>query len=145
MKIRDILQAKGTEVKTIAAQRSVREAIETLVQYNIGSLLVVEGANVAGIVTERDILRACRNNADRLTSLRIAEIMTSDLIIGRTDDDVENALGVMTAQHIRHLPILNGTELEGIVSIGDLVKSQLDERAVLIRYLKDYITGTNVH
>jgi len=145
MKIRDILQAKGTEVKTIAAQRSVREAIETLVQYNIGSLLVVEGGNVAGIVTERDILRACRSKADQLTSLRIAEIMTSDLIIGRTDDDVENALGVMTAQHIRHLPILNGTELEGIVSIGDLVKSQLDERAVLIRYLKDYITGTNVH
>jgi CBS domain-containing protein len=144
MKIKDIVKAKGSTVFSIHPDKTVRDAIEMLIQYNIGSLLVVDDARPVGIFTERDTLRICASEEGRLAEIRIGDVMTSDLIIGRLEDDVEDMMKVMTDKHIRHLPVLEQGFLAGMVSIGDLVKSQLDEKTVTILYLRDYITGNDM-
>lgn len=144
MKIKDIVKAKGSTVFSVHPDKTVRDAIDMLVQYNIGSLLVVDDARPVGIFTERDTLRICAKDEERLAEVRIGDVMSTDLIIGQLEDEVEDMLKVMTEKHIRHLPILEHGYLAGMVSIGDLVKSQLDENAVTIHYLRDYITGKDM-
>ncbi len=144
MKLKDIIKAKGTTVFSIHPEKSVRDAVDMLVRYNIGALLVMEEARPVGIFTERDTLRLVASDADRLGEILIEAVMTTDLIVGDPEDDVEVAMHVMTEKRIRHLPVLVDDSLAGMVSIGDLVKSQHDEKAVTIRYLKDYITGNHM-
>jgi CBS domain-containing protein len=141
MKLKDIMKAKGATVFSIHPEKSVKDAIEMLVQYNIGSLLVLDDGRPVGIFTERDILRIVAASADRLSEIHIADVMTRELIISQLDDEVEDAMTVMTEKRIRHLPIFADEHVAGMVSIGDLVKSQHEEKSVTIRYLKDYITG----
>jgi CBS domain-containing protein len=141
MKLKDIVKAKGATVFSIHPEKSVKDAIDMLVQYKIGALLVLDGVRPVGIFTERDTLRIVAASADRLSEIRIADVMTRELIISQLDDEVEDAMTVMTEKRIRHLPILADDHVAGMVSIGDLVKSQHEEKSVTIRYLKDYITG----
>ena len=117
MRIKDILEEKGDEVVTIGAEESIHAAIVMLNQHGIGSLIVTgEGGQIAGIVTERDIL-----------------------VIGVPEDDLNYAMGVMTKHHIRHLPVLDNGRLAGIISIGDLVNAHFEENVFESRTLKDYI------
>jgi len=141
MKLKDIVKAKGSTVFSIHPEKSVKDAIDMLVQYNIGSLLVIEDARPVGIFTERDTLRVCAVDAHRLHEVLVGDVMSRDLVICQLDDDVEEVMHVMSSRRIRHLPILQDEMVAGIVSIGDLVKSQHDEKDVTIHYLKDYITG----
>ena len=142
MKIKDIVKEKGPTVFSIDPDRTVKDAIETLVNHGVGSLLVVEDAVPIGIFTERDILQLVCKDASVLGETSIRSVMSTELIIGRLDDDVESALSVMTEKHIRHLPIVEAGYVAGMVSIGDLVKSQLNEQTATITYLSDYIAGT---
>lgn len=144
MKLKDIVRTKGSTVFSIDPDRTVKDAIDMLVQYNIGSLLVMADARPLGIFTERDTLRTVARNAEDFSALRIGDVMTSDLIIGDLEDDVEDAMTVMTEKRIRHLPVMAEDRVAGLVSLGDLVKSQHDEKTVTIRYLKDYITGNDM-
>ncbi|MFZ1731606.1 MAG: CBS domain-containing protein [Bacteroidota bacterium] len=141
MQLKDIVKAKGATVFSIHPEKSVKDAIDMLVQYNIGALLVLDDGRPVGIFTERDTLRVVGASAHRLEEIHIADVMTRDLIISQLDDDVEDAMTVMTEKRIRHLPVFADDHVAGMVSIGDLVKSQHEEKAVTIRYLKDYITG----
>ena len=143
MHLHNILKDKGSKVFTISPERTVMEAVDILVEHNIGALLVVENAHPAGIITERDVLRLSRRDPSLLSTLPVSEIMTRDLIIGHPDDEVEHTMAVLTEAHIRHLPLMVGDQIAGMISIGDLVKSQLQEGAVTIRYLRDYITGNS--
>lgn len=142
MKVKDILLQKGTTVHAIEPDRSVREAIGKLVDLRIGALLVMDGDDIAGIITERDILREAGNHPDRLDQRRVRDAMTSDLIVGVPEDDLNYVMGIMTRNKIRHLPILNGRSLAGIISIGDVVWASLNEAEFENRRLKDYIAGT---
>ncbi len=142
MKIKDIVKEKGPTVFSIDPDRTVKDAIETLVENGIGSLLVVENALPIGIFTERDILQFVNKDASTLGETTIRSVMSTELIIGRLDDDVESALSVMTEKRIRHLPIVESGYVAGMVSIGDLVKSQMSEKTATITYLSDYIAGT---
>lgn len=144
MKIKDIVKAKGSTVFSIHPEKTVKDAIDMLLEFNIGSLLVIEDAHPIGIFTERDSLRICAKDAVRLREIRIGDVMTQELIIGQLEDDVASVLGVMTEKRIRHLPVLEEGFVAGMVSIGDLVKSQHDENEVTIHYLKDYITGNDM-
>ncbi len=141
MRIRDILSEKGHAVVTISPRRTVQEAVELLVERNIGSVVVVEDSEVRGILTERDILRLAARRPGMFDELQVAEIMTTDLVTADPDAEIEDVMDVMTRQRVRHLPILHGHGLRGIVSIGDVVnalrKSAQDEN----RHLKDYIRG----
>ncbi len=142
MRISDILRRKGAEVVTIGPHQTVHAAIRSLVKHNIGGLVVTRpDGSVVGIITERDILRESAERSDRLKDTRVADIMTSEVIIGVPDDDLEYVMGIMTKNRIRHLPVLDGKTLVGIISIGDLVNSHLRQTEFENRMLKDYIHG----
>ena len=144
MRIRDVLQKKGTDVITVTPDQSVPSLVDVLNERRIGSLVVLgPNGEVAGIVTERDVLRnygRCVGATDDLP-VKVADIMTRELIIGVPDDEIQYAIRVMTRERIRHLPIIEEGKLAGIISIGDIVKAMMDEIEFENRMLKDYITG----
>lgn len=140
MKVKDILAAKGSRVVTISKETGVIEAMSIFSANRIGSLLIVDEAeNILGIIGARDVLMAVVNHSDTIKTLKVESIMTTNLIVGTEDDSVDYILAVMTENRIRHVPIMQGRELKGMVSIGDVVKALLTEKAVENRYLKDYI------
>jgi CBS domain-containing protein len=140
MKIKDILAAKGNRVVTIEKDTSVIDAMSIFSANRIGSLLIVDKNNtILGIIGARDVLMAVVNHLEKIKTMTVAEIMTTNLIVGTEDDHVDYILAVMTENRIRHIPIMNGKELKGMVSIGDVVKALLKEKDVENRYLKDYI------
>ena len=142
MKVKDILKNKGTEVAIIGAEKTICDAVKTLVEKNIGSLLVQdEKGAIAGIVTERDILKQCNLCLESFKETRVKDVMTKNLIAASPDDDLDYVENIMTQNRIRHLPIIANQKLEGIISIGDLVNVLRGECKVENRYLKDYISG----
>jgi CBS domain-containing protein len=141
MKIQSILSGKGNMVFQIGPQQTIQDAVHTLVEHNIGSLLVVSGSQIMGIITERDILRQCAVNATVLGITLVKDIMTRDLVICRPEDSVDDAMSIMVRKHIRHLPVMDDDGIAGMISIGDIVKSQLQDSQHEIKYLRDYITG----
>ena len=142
MRIADILRKKGSDVVTIEPQKTVWDAIQTLNEHKIGAAVVTDTDDrVVGIISERDILQAAAKQRESIKDLSIADIMTTDLIIGVADDRLDYVMGVMTQNRIRHLPVMDEEKLIGIVSIGDVVKSLSQEREIEIKYLTDYITG----
>lgn len=141
MKIRDLLLRKGPDVITAAPEETVSQAIQRLVENRIGALLVVEGTRIAGIISERDILREARMHAQRLGERHVREAMTRDVVTGNPDVEVHEAMAIMTHRRIRHLPIVEDGELRGMISIGDLVWSTLDEAESENQHLKEYISG----
>jgi CBS domain-containing protein len=136
----EILDEKGAEVLQIEADSSVFEAVQRMVEANVGSLLVTEGGEITGIVTERDYLRrvALEGRTDKETAVR--EIMSSPLIVVTPQTTIDECMAVMTDQRIRHLPVVDGGEVVGLVSIGDVVKFKSKQQSFEIQYLTDYIT-----
>ncbi|MCJ7577786.1 MAG: CBS domain-containing protein, partial [candidate division Zixibacteria bacterium] len=115
MKVRDVLKDKGSDVITIGAEVTVYEAIKTLVEKNIGSLLVLEeSGRIVGIITERDILKECNRRLELLKQTKVKEVMTRDMIIGSPDDDIDYVESVMTQNRVRHLPIIANQKLVGL-------------------------------
>ncbi|HEY3065530.1 MAG TPA: CBS domain-containing protein [Methylomirabilota bacterium] len=142
MTLRDILGIKGSQVHTIGPDQTVLEAVALLVEHRIGALLVQDGAGaVAGIISERDVLRQCQHHGAELGRLRVREVMTPDLIVCGLADDVEHAMGLVTKHRVRHLPVMDEGQVAGMISIGDLVKACLDEAQSENVMLKEYITG----
>lgn len=140
MKVKDILAAKGNRVVTIESNTTVIDAMSIFSANRIGSLLIVDKNNtILGIIGARDVLMAVVNHLENVKTMTVEEIMTTNLIVGTEDDHVDYILAVMTENRIRHVPIMNGKELKGMVSIGDVVKALLKEKDVENRYLKDYI------
>jgi len=152
MQIKDILEVKGDSVVTIGGGESIHAAISELNHHGFGALIVTgEDDEIAGIVTERDILQCCGETCTHmqkapardhaLCQIRVQDIMTKDLVIGVPDDDLNYVMGIMTKHQIRHLPILDEGKLAGIISIGDLVKTHFEENVFESRTLKSYIHG----
>jgi CBS domain-containing protein len=137
--LEEILDAKGRDVQTIDATASVFEAVQHMVEANIGSLLVTESGTIAGIVTERDYLRrvTLEGRTDRDTPVR--EIMSKPLIAVGLETTVDECMALMTDRRVRHLPVVDEGAVVGLVSIGDLVKFTAERRASEIRLLTDYI------
>ncbi len=128
MKISAILATKGMKVVTIRPQQSLKDATLLLAQHNIGALVVVnEAGQPVGIISERDIVRrAARDDKDLLTQ-PVSAVMTKDVVTGSPQDDLTSVLRTMTERHFRHLPILDLGKLAGIISIGDVVKAQINQ------------------
>jgi CBS domain-containing protein len=142
VKVKDILKDKGTEVATIGVQETICDAVRALVEKNIGSLLVLDEKGViAGIITERDILKQCNKCLETLPDTKVKDVMTKKLIVASPDDDLDYVENIMTQNRIRHLPIMADQKLAGIISIGDLVNVLRGECKVENRYLKAYISG----
>lgn len=146
MTLYDILRDKGSTVYTIRPEASLEEATRELVHRNVGALVVCDrdlelGERLVGIITERDITRVCAAGKGPLSAIRVADVMTSELLTASPQDSVEATMALMTARRVRHLPVLSEGRMVGIVSIGDVVKSQLDRLAMENQFMKDYITG----
>ena len=140
--VRQILQTKGIDVWTVTPDTTTFAAIKLLADMNIGALLVTEGDEVVGIFSERDYVRRVALHERLSKSTLIREIMTPDVISVRPDQTVEKCMRLMTDKHIRHLPVINEDgHLEGIISIGDVVKTVISEQQMIIDHLQDYITG----
>lgn len=139
MRLREILQNKGSEVFSIAPSASLQDVANVLVQHNCGSLVVLENGQLCGIITERDILRAAAASHQPLASFAVRDHMTAKLVTGSLDEDLAEVMGQMTHHRIRHLPVLEDGRLVGIISIGDVVKAQHDRLSMENHYLKNYI------
>jgi CBS domain-containing protein len=140
-RLSEILEEKGGDVLTIEADASVLEAVKRMVDANVGSLLVTDGGDVTGIVTERDYLRRVTLEGRTDREATVGEIMSAPLIVVTPETTVDECMALMTDRRIRHVPVVDGGRIVGVVSIGDLVKFKSKQQSFEIQYLTDYITA----
>lgn len=140
-RIHDLLAEKGREICSVSPTVTVHEAVKLLAEMNIGALVVTEGDSLAGIVSERDYLRKVALGQRDSSGITVAEIMTSPVACARPDQSVEECMAMMTDKRVRHLPVVEGDKLVGVISIGDLVKAIIAEQKFIIEQLEHYIAG----
>jgi CBS domain-containing protein len=136
-----LLEAKGYDIWSITPDASVYEAVELMADKAIGALLVLELGKLVGIISERDCTRKVMLQERAPKDTLVREVMTSDVITVRPGQTVEECMALVTVKRIRHLPVLAGDQLMGIVSIGDLVKDVISEQEFMIQQLESYIKG----
>ena len=139
--VRDLLESKGRFVLTINAQKTALEALQKMVDQDVGSILVKAGDEIRGIFSDRDFLRRVVLNEDATEESTLNEVMTSEMIVVSETDSVQECMNIMTQKRIRHLPVVEQGELKGIISIGDCVKSLSRQDEVRIKQLQSYISG----
>jgi CBS domain-containing protein len=137
--VADVLAQKGRSLYRIDADASVLDAVRTMVEANVGSLLVTVDGRIEGIVTERDYLRRVTLDGRDERSTPVRAIMSSPLVVVRPDTPLDDCRSLVTDLRIRHLPVVEGEDVVAMISIGDLVKFATDQQTVEIRYLRDYI------
>jgi len=140
-KVWQILKVKGNQVWTISKDSTVLEALNLLVEKQIGSLMVMDGENIAGIFTERDYVRRVGVKGIRPETIRVDEVMTKELIPISLNQSVMECMELMTEKRIRHLPVFEDGRLVGLLSIGDVVKDIIEELQFMVDQLEKYITG----
>jgi CBS domain-containing protein len=136
-----LLEAKGREVYSVAPGASVIEAIRQMAERHIGALVVLEEGRLVGILSERDYARKVVLNGRSSTSTAVREIMSSPVLTVAPEKTVDDAMRLMTARRVRHLPVMRGDRLVGVVSIGDLVKAVIEDQRHTIEDLRSYIQG----
>jgi len=141
MLLSQLLDVKGRDVYSLAPDDSVFDAIRMMADRHIGALLVLEGGRLAGIVSERDYARKVVLSGRSSTTTPVRDIMSSPVITIAHSQSVEDAMRLMTSRRIRHLPVLRNENLVGLVSIGDLVKSVIEDQQHTIDDLRSYIQG----
>lgn len=139
--VKQLLESKDPGIVSIAATASVLEAIKLMADKAIGSLLVMDGDDMQGIVTERDYARKVIIKGRSSESTEVGEIMTTDVITASTDQTVSHCMSVMTDRRIRHLPVVEEDKVVGMVSIGDLVQAIIADQQEEIEQLEQYISG----
>ena len=139
--VRELLDEKGRNVWSIGPDATVYDALKLMADQQIGSLIVLEGERVAGIITERDYARSVILKGRASKDTRVREIMTTRPVCAAPDQTSEECMAVMTEKRVRHLPVIDGDRLVGLVSIGDLVKSIISEQQFIIEQLEHYISG----
>jgi CBS domain-containing protein len=139
MTIASILRTKGDEVVTAPPSTPIHELVEMLHARRIGAVVIADGGAVAGIVSERDVVRCLHEKGGAILSATAADIMTSPVQTISPDEPVLAALALITQRRIRHLPVVDSGRLIGLVSIGDLVKRRIDDAEAEAAALKDYI------
>ena len=137
--IRSILKVKGRKTWKIHSDASVYDALQVMAEKDIGALLVVDGKILVGVFSERDYARKVILHGKSSKEILVREIMSSPPIFIEPDNTVEQGLALMSATHIRHLPVMENDRLIGIVTIGDLVKSLINEQKVVIDHLEKHI------
>ena len=139
--VKQILQDKENEVWKVTPDTTVFDALELMAEKNIGALLVLEADKLIGIFSERDYARKVILKGKASRNTHIKEIMSTKVLYVGPDQSIEECMALMTDKHIRHLPVLTGDELLGIISIGDVVKAIISEQEITIHWLEKYISG----
>ena len=139
MTIAAVLRGKGSAIESIAGDATLFDVVRKLGEKRIGALPVVEGGQITGIVSERDVIYCLRNHGPDVLDWTVAQVMSSPAITVGSDMDVLAALALMTQRRIRHLPVVDGGEIRGIVSIGDLVKHRMERIEAEADAMRAYI------
>ena len=139
--VRDMIRKKGNEVFTIAPEATVFEALEMMAKHNIGALLVMIDDEIKGIVSERDCIRKVDVMGKNARDTRVSEIMTSSVITVDANQPLEECMSLMIDKNIRHLPVCEGKELLGVVSVRDVLKEVIEVQQMMLSQLERYITG----
>jgi len=137
--VRDILRDKGSQVYTISYDTNVYEALEKMAAHNIGALLVMKGDKIVGILSERDYARKVILRGLSSLQTPVEKVMTREVRCALPSQTVEECLAIITEKRCRHLPVMDGDQLVGMVSIGDLVKASIAEKEFMINQLENYI------
>ncbi len=139
--VKHLLDSKGAEIISITANASVLDAIKLMADRAVGSLLVMDGDELKGIVTERDYARKVIVKGRSSESTEVGEIMTANVVTATTDQTVPKCMSVMTDRRIRHLPVVDDGRVVGMISIGDLVQAIIADQQEEIEQLEQYISG----
>ena len=139
MIIRDILNMKGGQIFSIAPDGRVADAVQMMVQHDIGSLVVLDAQRMVGMLTFREVLQGLNAQGGNLADLRVSSLMVADPVCGSPDDSIDHLREVMTQNHVRYLPVKDGDHLLGVISFHDVAKSVIKETSFENRLLKRYI------
>ena len=139
--VAQLLRGKGNEVLSISPETSVFDALGVMAERNVGALLVVETGKLVGIFSERDYARKVILKARASREVAVREIMTAHVLYVRPEQTIEDCMALMTDKRVRHLPVLDGEQLVGVISIGDVVKAIITEQEFMIEQLQNYIKG----
>ena len=139
--VRELLRNKGDQVYSIGPEATVYEALTLMAEKDVGALLVLDGGNLVGILSERDYARKVILKGKTSRETLVREIMTERPVCIRADQTIEECMALMTNKRVRHLPVLEAGRLIGVISIGDVVKDIISEQEFMIEQLENYITG----
>ncbi|OGT58461.1 MAG: histidine kinase [Gammaproteobacteria bacterium RIFCSPHIGHO2_12_FULL_63_22] len=139
--VSQILERKGSRVVAIGEDQPVLEAVRLMAEHHIGAVLVMRGDELTGIASERDYARKIVLQGRSSSDTPVATIMSSPVVCVAPSESVGDCMAIMTERHIRHLPVLEGGRILGIVSIGDLVKEVIEDQKQEISYLQQYISS----
>jgi CBS domain-containing protein len=139
--VEQLLEGKPGGIIAIAPNASVLDALKLLAEKNVGAILVMEGQRLAGIISERDYARKVALKGKSSADTPVSEVMTKSVICVSLTHTNEDCMGLMTQKHIRHLPVVDGERVLGMLSIGDLVKDMISEQQFIISQLESYIHG----
>ena len=142
MKVKDLLKDKQREIVTAQASINILTAMEMLIKNKISCMPVLdESGQMVGIVSDKDIFGAIYKNQDSFRSFTVGDMMTTNILVGVAEDEIDYIGGVMTNNKIRHVPIMEKDKLVGLISVGDIVKAQIKRIEIENRYLKLYMEG----
>lgn len=144
MKAKDILDAKGRKIFSVPESATVFHAVDELVKYQVGLLIVKDQqGTIVGVLSERDIVKKWIHQKKEPIAMNVSDIMTrtNELVAASEEDDLQSIMNIMTEKRIRHVPIFRGQELTGIISVGDIVKNLLEIKEYEIKTLIDYVSG----
>ena len=139
--LRDIIRKKGDDVYSIAPTASVFEALKMMADQNTGALLVMSGSKVDGIISERDCVRRVELHGRTSKDTKVEDIMTSKVLYAQVNQTIEECVAIMIDKSIRHLPVFDGDELIGLISVRDALNEMVDQQKFMISQLEHYITG----
>jgi len=139
--LRQLLQAKPLGILSIAPDARVYDALKLMAENNVGALLVMDAGRLVGIITERDYARKVILRGKSSLDTPVRDVMTERVLYVHPDQSVEECMGLMTDKRVRHLPVMDGDQLIGVLSIGDLVKETISEQQFVIKQLESYIHG----
>lgn len=139
--VRQLLHGKGSQVSTIAPSASAFDAMKLMAEKIIGALLVFDGKDLVGIISERDIAHKIYLLEQTARQIRVSEIMTKEVVYVGPDSTNDECMALITDKRVRHLPVLEDGRVVGIISIGDLVKDTISEQQFIIEQLEHYIKG----
>lgn len=139
--VRDMIRKKGSEIFSISPDATVYEALSAMAKHNTGALLAVTGNKIEGIISERDCIRKLDLEGRSAKTAKVSEIMTAKLISVEAGQQLEECMSLMIDKNVRHLPVYDGKELLGLISIRDVLKEVIDVQKSLIAQLEHYITG----
>ena len=139
--ISQFLDQSNRPIHSVGPNATIREALEIMAQHNIGALLVIDGQTLVGIFSERDYARKVVLKGLSSNDAKVSEVLTSKVITINTKQSIDQCMQIMTDKHIRHLPIVNDSQVMGLISIGDVVREMIAYQKSMIEQLQSYIAG----